>query len=91
MIYLIAYSINEKLYDYSDLKEQIKSLGEFQHPMDDVWFVSSKHLDEEYEAAKLRRLLHSERDMIFMTAISRQSVQGWMPKAFWQWLEFVDK
>lgn len=91
MIYLIAYSINEKLYDYSELKEQIKSLGQFQHPMDDVWFVSSKHLDEEYEAEKLRRYLHSERDMIFMTKITKQSVQGWMPKVFWQWLESQDK
>lgn len=89
MVYLIAYSINERLYDYSGLKEHIKSLGSFQHPMDDVWFVSAVQLDEEREVERLRRYLHSEKDMVFITRIPESSMQGWMPNAFWTWIKSV--
>lgn len=86
MVYLIAYSINERLYDYSDLKEHIKSLGRFQHPMDDVWFVSTVGLDKTKEIEVLRQYLHSNNDLIFMTQIPKGGMQGWMPNAFWQWI-----
>lgn len=92
MIYLIAYSINERLYDYSDLKDYIKSLGRFQHPIDDVWFVSTRNsLNEREEIDYLRQKLHSDKDMVFMTAISDSSLQGWMPNAFWQWFDSLNK
>ena len=86
MVYLIAYSINERLYDYSDLKEHIKSLGRFQHPMDDVWFVSTERLDKTKEIGALRSYLHSKHDTIFLTQIPKDGMEGWMPNAFWQWI-----
>ncbi len=92
MVYLIAYSINERLFDYSDLKDYIKSLGWFQHPMDDVWFVATQEeLNEKDEVDNLRRRLHSDKDMVFLTAISSSSLEGWMPNAFWQWFDSVNK
>lgn len=89
MIYLIAYSINERLYDYGGLKEYIKSLGSFQHPMDDVWFVSADWLDEKQEVERLRRFLHSEKDMVFITRIRENGMEGWMPNVFWTWIKSV--
>ena len=38
-IYLISYEVNEAQFDYSDLKETIKSFGDYQHPMEPLWFV----------------------------------------------------
>lgn len=88
MVYLIAYNINEGLYDYSGLKEHIKSLGSFQHPMDDIWFVSSSNLNEEVEINNLKKHLYSEKDMIIIMPIhSNNRLIGWMPKAFWQWFK----
>lgn len=87
MVYLIAYSINERLFDYSDLKDYIKSLGRYQHPMDDVWFVSADQLDEKIEVGNLRRYLHSSKDMVIITPLPQDGMQGWMPNAFWLWFE----
>ena len=89
MVYLIAYSISERLYDYSGLKEYIKSLGRFQHPIDDVWFVSADFLDEKQEVERMRHYLHSEKDMILITRLTESSIQGWMPNAFWAWINSV--
>ena len=88
MVYLIAYNINEGLYDYTGLKEYIKSLGSFQHPMNDIWFVSSSDLDVEAEIKNLKSYLPNEKDMIIMMPIqSNNRLIGWMPKAFWQWFK----
>ena len=88
MVYLIAYNINEGLYDYTGLKEYIKSLGSFQHPMDDIWFVSSSNLDVEAEINNLKKHLHGEKDMVIIMPIhSNNRLIGWMPKAFWQWFK----
>lgn len=85
MVYLISYDINEQVYDYSELKERIKSLGNFQHPMNNLWFVNtSRHsADDIYDA--LKDFLH-DRDHLFVISVAYDADrQGWMPRSFWKW------
>lgn len=85
MVYLISYDINEQVYDYSEMKERIKSLGNFQHPMNNLWFVNSSNYnaDDIYEA--LKGFLRERDHLLVMSAANGVDRQGWMPKSFWKW------
>lgn len=86
MNYLVAYNINERLYDYTELKQYIKSLGQYQHPMSDVWFVRADDLNVDDVVKDLHRFLRSNNDTVLIVEISNDAdMQGWMPRAFWQW------
>jgi len=89
IIYLISYDINEQLYDYSDLKEAIKSYGDYQHPMEAVWFIRvGGDISVNEVAENLRSHLHFNNDHIFVMEVPPNvSRQGWLPKAFWKWLK----
>jgi len=39
MVYLITYDLNAEGQDYNLLYEKIKSLGEWFHPLESVWFL----------------------------------------------------
>ena len=88
MIYLISYEINEQQYDYSSLKEEIKSYGDYQHPMETLWFIrvpENVTVNDVFES--LRRHFHSTHDHIYIMKVSENSArQGWLPKVFWKWL-----
>jgi len=89
IIYLISYDINEQLHDYSDLKEAIKSYGDYQHPMETVWFI---RVDDDISVnevtERLRSHLHYSNDHIFVMEVPRDVPrQGWLPRSFWKWLK----
>lgn len=87
MVYLISYEINEQQYDYSSLKEAIKSYGDYQHPMETLWFVRADNVDVDSIAKNLRGHFHSPHDHIFVIEVKDDtSRQGWLPKAVWKWL-----
>lgn len=88
MIYLISYEINEQQYDYSSLKEAIKSYGDYQHPMETLWFVRvPDYVSANAITGNLRNHFHSTHDHIYVMQV-RDGIprQGWLPKAFWKWL-----
>lgn len=89
IIYLISYDINEQLHDYSDLKEAIKSYGDYQHPMESVWFIRvDGDISVNEVADRLRSHLHFNNDHIFVMEVPRGvSRQGWLPRSFWKWLK----
>ena len=90
MIYLISYEINEQQFDYSELKDAIKSYGDYQHPMETLWFVKVTGLVHNADsiAEKLRSYFHSTHDHIFVMEVSDGvDRQGWLPKVFWKWLK----
>lgn len=88
MIYLISYEIHEQQYDYSSLKEAIKSYGDYQHPMESVWFVRvPEYIDANGITERLREHFHSTHDHIFVMQVPDDAPrQGWLPKSFWKWL-----
>lgn len=42
MLYLISYDINEQQFDCLCVKETIKIFGDYQHPMETLWFVRTR-------------------------------------------------
>ncbi len=88
-IYLISYEVNEAQFDYFDLKETIKSLGDYQHPMEPLWFVrvpDTIGADEILERIKAH--FHSAHDHVFVMQVEDGIPrQGWLPKSFWKWLK----
>ena len=88
MLYLISYDINEQQFDYSDLKDTIKSFGEYQHPMETLWFVRTRETRDVNEMTeRLRNYFHSVHDNILVLQVPENTpCQGWLPKAFWRWL-----
>lgn len=89
IIYLIAYDINEQQYDYSDLKEKIMSYGDYQHPMETMWFIRvGSEVTANDISNSLKEHLHSAHDHIYvMQVLDSVPRQGWLPKAFWKWLK----
>lgn len=89
MIYLISYEIYEQLYDYSGLKEAIMSYGDYQHPMETLWFIRVENDVTANEIANvLRKHFHSTHDHIYVMEVRDNALrQGWLPKAFWKWLK----
>lgn len=88
-IYLISYEGNETQFDYSDLKEVIKSFGDYQHPMEPLWFVRvSDTIDADEISKKIKDHFHSAHDHVFVMQVD-DSVprQGWLPRSFWRWLK----
>lgn len=88
MVYLISYDINDSVYDYSDLITAIKDLGPFQHPMSSLWFVSVLDMRSGEITDTLRHYLKSRYDVLYVMEVNGTSdKQGWMPNAFWSWLD----
>lgn len=88
-VYLIAYEISESLYDYSSLKEAIRSYVDYQHPMETIWFVRvSEENDADSIAKSLQAHFHSPNDHIFVMLVTKEAPhQGWLPRSFWKWLK----
>lgn len=88
IIYLIAYEINEQLYDYSDLKEKIKAYGDYQHPMETLWFIRVRdNISVNDVSENLRSHLHNNDHIYVMSVSQNVARQGWLPRTFWKWLK----
>ena len=70
MVYLISYEINEQQYEYSSLKDAIKSYGDYQHPMETLWFVRvPENVSANDIFEKLRIHFQSARDHIYVMQV----------------------
>ena len=69
-IYLISYEVNEAQFDYSDLKETIKSLGDYQHPMEPLWFVRVPDtIGADEISERIKAHFHSAHDHVFVMQV----------------------
>lgn len=90
MIYIITYEINDTVYDYTELFNAIKSIGKYQHPMPNIWFVSSSNTSPDEIASLLRSNFQSSHDHLYVMEVNSDSKrQGWLPRSFWAWLKNV--
>lgn len=89
--FLITYDLKKVGQNYSELYNAIKSLGDWQHPMESVWLVA---VDSQFVFAndlydKVKETI-DENDSLFVVDITSQDRQGWMPKSLWEWLKNVN-
>lgn len=89
MIVLITYDLKQPGRNYTDLYEAIKSLGDWQHPLESTWFVhlpDNSNLDEIVEKLKASA---DKNDFFFAVEITKR-YQGWLPKSFWTWINQIN-
>ncbi len=85
MVYLITYDLNTEGKDYNALYDKIKSLGEWFHPLESVWFLQSST-----DVNTIFEHLHAamdNNDHILVVEITNKLRQGWLPKTAWEWLK----
>ncbi|MBR4996621.1 MAG: hypothetical protein IKY84_01940 [Bacteroidaceae bacterium] len=87
-IFLIAYDLKKVGRNYNELYSEIKSLGDWHHPLESVWFVA---IDEMFVTAnEIYEKLHpviDDNDNIIVYDVTSQDRQGWAPKSLWSWLK----
>ena len=90
MIVLITYDLKQPGRNYTELYDTIKSLGDWQHPLESTWFVNvadDVSLDDIVERLKAKA---DKNDFFFAVEITTH-YQGWLPKSFWTWINQINK
>lgn len=84
MFYVISYDLKGGSSDYSALYEAIKSVGEWQHPLESTWVVMTD-LDKNQIYDKLKPALEDVDHVLIFQVYPRER-QGWLAKSFWEWM-----
>lgn len=83
-VYSISYDLRTPGKSYSELYKAIKSIGDYQHPLESTWFVSTSFLGSHSIYKELSETI-DKNDSLFVTKVTAD-YSGWMPKEFWEWL-----
>ncbi len=86
MVYLITYDLNTEGKDYNALYDKIKSLGQWFHPLESVWFLKPTSISDVNIISEQLRSTMDINDHVFVVEITQQRRQGWLPKTAWEWL-----
>ncbi len=83
-LYIISYDLKFPGRDYTPLYTAIKSNREWQHPLESCWIVyTSETADDIYNSLKPTL---DNNDLLFISELTPNNRQGWMPKTCWEWL-----
>lgn len=90
-IYIIIYNTYNNNYEaYYRVINRIKDLtGDWQHPVNDVWFIKSEGERDIKEMLKTLYEVADKRDRLFITEIGQKNGEdyvGYMPPVMWRWL-----
>lgn len=85
MFYIITYDLKTEQKDYTSLYDAIKALGDWQHPLESTWVVSTTETDQNGIYERLKPCL-DEVDHILIFQIYPKERQGWLGRSFWQWM-----
>lgn len=89
MILLISYDLKQPDRNYESLYESIKQCGtKWWHYLDSVWLIKTD-LNPQQCFERLHRKI-DENDYLFIVEISKQSHEGWLPNAAWEWIQEND-
>lgn len=84
MVYLITYDLRVPGRDYISLYNTIKEYGDWQHPVESTWFISSNlQADDIYN--HLFQFI-DKNDRLLVIQVNQTNKQGWLAKSFWDWL-----
>lgn len=88
--YIITYDLRTPGQDYTELYNAIKALGEWQHPLESVWFLYTDdvNVDSNYIYQRLRPCIDNN-DFLFINRLNPDDKQGWMVKSFWNWYNSI--
>ena len=84
MFFIISYDLKGGGSDYTELYEAIKSVGEWQHPLESTWVVKTD-LDQNQIYDRLKTAL-DDVDHVLIFQIYPKERLGWLAKSFWAWM-----
>lgn len=89
--YIISYDLKNEDKDYTSLYSAIKSLGEWQHPIESAWIVNTS-----MNAEQIVRILHSDNnmsdnDLLFVCQLKIGDRNGWIGKPVWEWIREIEE
>lgn len=83
-IYIISYDLRTPGRNYTPLYDAIKAYGDWQHPMESFWTISTDD-DANVIFNKLSPNIDNN-DSLFIIQMDLKDMQGWLPKSFWEWI-----
>ncbi len=84
--YIVSYDLKNPGRDYTALYDAIKSIGEWQHPLESVWIVATNTCNENSIYEKVKPELDPN-DLLLIFKIEPKKRQGWLAKSFWTWMK----
>ena len=84
-IYIITQDLKIPGRDYTSLYDAIKSLGDWQHPLESTWVIATSVDDENSIYEKLKTTMDNS-DFLLIFEVKPERRQGWLPKSFWEWM-----
>ena len=90
MIVLITYDLKQPGRNYTPLYEAIKSFGDWQHPLESVWFVEMNDNARLDDVIALLKQNADKNDLFYAVRITGL-YQGWLAKSFWNWINAKQK
>ena len=82
--YLICYDLKKPGQNYSELYDEIKSLGDWRHPMESTWVVHTEGLSTVVIRERLKKKMDLN-DSVFVVDITTSDYAGWLTNTFWEW------
>lgn len=86
MVYLITYDLRTPGRDYTSFYDAIKSYGNWQHPTESTWFITSFTHRADGVYSHLSMFIDKKYDRLLVIEVNQTNKQGWLSKDFWNWL-----
>ena len=84
-LFLITYDLKAPGQNYSDLYDAIKSIGDWQHPLESMWVVRTCDDKTASGIKDTIRAAMDKGDRLYVVDITGQDYSGWLAKSFWTW------
>lgn len=85
MVYAVTYDLNATGQDYDALYRQIRSLGQTNHALQNLWLLSTTYTADQVRD-HIRRVIDAN-DFVFVAQLYRGSYSAWMPVTSHDWIE----
>ena len=85
--FLITYDLKQPGQDYGSLYNAIKSLGEWQHPLESTWVVVVADMRDAEFIYRILRPCMDMNDNLFVVEITKANRHGWLARSFWEWMK----
>ena len=86
-IYVISYDLKRPGHDYDTLYQTIKSLGEWQHPLESTWLVYTGLSADEICSTLRADGRMDENDLLLVCPLDQKDREGWLARTVWDWIK----
>lgn len=86
MLYVVSYSLNNKVKNYQPLYDRLKSISDDVHQAAaDLWFIKTSQ-DVHQITYAVCDCIDKATDRVFVADITGKTMNGWLYKSSWNWI-----